>query len=332
MKLFLRLVAAAWCCCAATGLNAHSGKARFHLIVDTDGAADDLRTICMLLGNREAEVLAITTSEGALEPLPAARRAAALLAEFHHEGIPVGAGRRTGLPAPPWRAHSERIVWGAPLSDTLRFAGARELILSALAGEEEPVIFVALGSLTNLHDALEADPSAANRIGRIVWYDDTPQTGEGANFRADRRAASAVLASGIPVEIVSEAAGEPIPVTRRSMPASSRRRTAPRRSPGWWTRDICGPGTIWSSSGSSRRRRSSASRRAGRRCSVVRRATMRQDGSVRPHSPSCAGNPMPRAGSSTDFPRSPDSMPPMSRRGSTKPSRATARANGAPRC
>ena len=215
MKLFLRLVAAAWCCCAATGLNAHSGKARFHLIVDTDGAADDLRTICMLLGNREAEVLAITTSEGALEPLPAARRAAALLAEFHHEGIPVGAGRRTGLPAPPWRAHSERIVWGAPLSDTLRFAGARELILSALAGEEEPVIFVALGSLTNLHDALEADPSAANRIGRIVWYDDTPQTGEGANFRADRRAASAVLASGIPVEIVSEAAGEPIPVTRR---------------------------------------------------------------------------------------------------------------------
>ena len=52
MKLFLRLVAAAWCCCAATGLSAHSGKARFHLIVDTDGAADDLRTICMLLGNR----------------------------------------------------------------------------------------------------------------------------------------------------------------------------------------------------------------------------------------------------------------------------------------
>ena len=93
MKLFLRLVAAAWCCCAATGLSAHSGKARFHLIVDTDGAADDLRTICMLLGNREAEVLAITTSEGALEPLPAARRAAALLAEFHHEGIPVGAGQ-----------------------------------------------------------------------------------------------------------------------------------------------------------------------------------------------------------------------------------------------
>ncbi|MDR0814711.1 MAG: hypothetical protein LBN37_03050, partial [Bacteroidales bacterium] len=47
---------------------AHSGKARFHVIIDTDGAADDLRTICMLLGNREVEVLAISTSEGALTP------------------------------------------------------------------------------------------------------------------------------------------------------------------------------------------------------------------------------------------------------------------------
>lgn len=32
---------------------AHSGKARFHIVVDTDGAADDLRALCMLLGNRD---------------------------------------------------------------------------------------------------------------------------------------------------------------------------------------------------------------------------------------------------------------------------------------
>ena len=50
--------------------HAHSGKARFHAVVDTDGAADDLRTLCMLLGNREVEVLAVTTSEGALLPAP----------------------------------------------------------------------------------------------------------------------------------------------------------------------------------------------------------------------------------------------------------------------
>lgn len=47
--------------------HAHSGKASFHAVIDTDGAADDLRTLCMLLGNREVEVLAVTTSEGALD-------------------------------------------------------------------------------------------------------------------------------------------------------------------------------------------------------------------------------------------------------------------------
>ena len=79
---------------------AHSGKARFHIIVDTDCAADDLRTLCMLLGNREIEVLAVTTSEGALPPRLSARRAAALLDGFGHEGIPVGAGRGTDAAAP----------------------------------------------------------------------------------------------------------------------------------------------------------------------------------------------------------------------------------------
>jgi len=184
-------------------LRAHSGKARFHLVIDTDAAADDLRAICMLLGNREAEVLAITTSEGALQPLPAARRVASLLAEFHHEGIPVGAGRETGVAAPAWRAHTERIGWGTPLPDTVRFVPAQELIVQALAEEEEKVVFVALGALTNLNDVLRSDPSRGARIERIVWYDDFIGTDGGANFRADSVSAREVLASGIPVEIVS---------------------------------------------------------------------------------------------------------------------------------
>ena len=86
--------------------HAHSGKARFPAVIDTDGAADDLRTLCMLLGNREVEVLAVTTSEGALLPDSAAIRVRALLDSFHHEGVPVGAGRAANAPAPMWRAHS----------------------------------------------------------------------------------------------------------------------------------------------------------------------------------------------------------------------------------
>lgn len=60
----------------------------------------------MLLGNREVEVLAVTTSEGALLPDSAAIRVRALLDSFHHEGVPVARDvrrmppHRCGAPTP----------------------------------------------------------------------------------------------------------------------------------------------------------------------------------------------------------------------------------------
>ncbi|MDR1335249.1 MAG: nucleoside hydrolase, partial [Tannerella sp.] len=106
--LFVGICWLAGCLFAA----AHSGKARFHVLIDTDGAADDLRAICMLLGNREVEVLSVTASEGALTPSGAARKVTALLRHFHHEGIPVGTGRPLNIPPPAWRPHSEEALWG----------------------------------------------------------------------------------------------------------------------------------------------------------------------------------------------------------------------------
>lgn len=35
-------------------------KARYHVIIDTDGGMDDLRAICMLLASEQTEVIAIT--------------------------------------------------------------------------------------------------------------------------------------------------------------------------------------------------------------------------------------------------------------------------------
>ena len=140
--------------------HAHSGKARFHAVVDTDGAADDLRTLCMLLGNREVEVLAVTTSEGALLPDSAAVRVRALLDSFYHEGVPVGAGRAVNAPAPAWRAHSGTVDWGdaATATSGAGFPAASALIAETLGEEEEKVVFIALGALTNLYDVLRENP------------------------------------------------------------------------------------------------------------------------------------------------------------------------------
>lgn len=193
---------------------AHSGKARFHVIIDTDCAADDLRTLCMLLGNREVEVLAVTTSDGAIAPREAAERVAALLEEFHHQGIPVGVGRATLVTAPEWRSRSERIGWGSAVPRRSVYPPASALIAEALESEPEQVTIVALGALTNISDALAENPSLAGRIGRIVWYNDSVSPLSGANYDADPAAAEAVLRSGVDVTVVAAGAdGRPIVTT-----------------------------------------------------------------------------------------------------------------------
>ena len=189
--------------CAIRDGYAHSGKARFHAIVDTDGAPDDLRALCMLLGNREVEVLAVTTSDGALAPHQTAARVSALLRAFHHEGVPVGRGRTAGAAAPAWRTRSEAVDWGAPSFAAEDYPPAGELIRETLENEEERVVFVALGSLTNLSDLLREEPGLGSRFERIVWYDCLPDPVSGANYAADSLAARHVLTCGVRCEIVS---------------------------------------------------------------------------------------------------------------------------------
>lgn len=237
----------------------HSGKARFHAVVDTDGAADDLRTLCMLLGNREVEVLAVTTSEGALLPDSAAVRVRALLDSFYHEGVPVGAGRAVNAPAPAWRAHSGTVDWGdaATATSGAGFPAASALIAETLGEEEEKVVFIALGALTNLYDVLRENPASGDRIDRIVWYNSRAEPLSGANFETDSVAARYVLASGVPVTVVSANPACPVVVTpalidsvagRAERLRPEDRRNTPYASAGKTGRGsvIWKLGTIWS--------------------------------------------------------------------------------------
>lgn len=198
--------------CTSAGY-AHSGKARFHVIIDTDGAPDDLRTLCMLLGNREVEVLALTTSEGALPPDESAARVRALLDGFYHEGVPVGAGRTPNAAPPAWRNQSALVDWGALPAEGTEFPAAAELIAETLRNEEEKVVYIALGALTNVQDLLDEYPELAERLDRIVWYSTTAEPLSGPNYEADPVAARRVLASRVRTEVVSENPSIPLRVT-----------------------------------------------------------------------------------------------------------------------
>ena len=201
MRKILISICALFVCLFANG---HSGKARFHVIIDTDGAADDLRAICMLLSNREVETLAITTSEGALTPANAALKVTALLRHFHHEGIPVGTGRSLNIKPPAWRQQSEQINWGDVAGIVTSQRTATDLIIQAIEEEDEKVIFLCFGTLTNLNDVLTAKPHMKERIEKVIWYNSSAKPLKGANYDADRTSADKVLASGIHVDMVSE--------------------------------------------------------------------------------------------------------------------------------
>ncbi|KAA6333905.1 hypothetical protein EZS27_017732 [termite gut metagenome] len=70
-------IVAAMCMCFF--LEAYADAIRFRIIVDTDGAADDLRAICMLLANSEIDILAVVSSEGALMPADVTLKVRSLL-------------------------------------------------------------------------------------------------------------------------------------------------------------------------------------------------------------------------------------------------------------
>ena len=139
----------------------------------------------------------------------------ALLDSFYHEGVPVGAGRAVNAPAPAWRAHSGTVDWGdaATATSGAGFPAASALIAETLGEEEEKVVFIALGALTNLYDVLRENPASGDRIDRIVWYNSRAEPLSGANFETDSVAARYVLASGVPVTVVSANPACPVVVT-----------------------------------------------------------------------------------------------------------------------
>jgi len=183
---------------------AHSGKAQFHILIDTDAALDDLRAICLFLASPEFEVMAITTSDGVLSPKLGLIKVNSLLKNFGHEGIPTGAGPETLEQTPPWRDLNQKVRWGEEEKIEITEENlAVDLILNALEFEEEPVLFICLGGLTNLAEALTAKPRIREKIERILWYNDSIDQLSGTNYEFDKNAVQTVFSIPVLLETVS---------------------------------------------------------------------------------------------------------------------------------
>jgi len=188
---------------AAAPAPAHSGPG---VIVDTDMAADDARALALLLNCPYLNVLAIVTSDGVSPPDAGATNVCRMLGFLRVEGVAVGVGRALGTPAPAFRANATGLDWdqlGEPAAPAGRMLSATNLIRLALRSSPERVVYICLGPLTNLGDALAGAPELAEAISAVLWFGTAPGGSEPDwNAKRDEAAWRQIAGTGLRVEVM----------------------------------------------------------------------------------------------------------------------------------
>src|SRR6056297_383416 len=187
----------------ASPLQAHSGKPRHHVVIDTDGALDDMRALSMLLAGNEIRVLAITCSPGTLPAEQTAQKVRSLLSDFHHEGIPVGITTHTNHALPSWSNVAAGFGWGRNEEYFGKPAHSLSsgLLEKTTAGYADSLTLVALGSLKTYAEWLKDHPEAVNRVKKILWYNNHDPE-KGFNYQVSPESYRQIAGSGIPLEII----------------------------------------------------------------------------------------------------------------------------------
>jgi inosine-uridine nucleoside N-ribohydrolase len=200
-----------------------------HVVIDTDMLGDDWMAILYLLSEPAVDVRGITVDGTAAMGCEAAGDAARRLLLVAGRGdVPVACGQDHPLAGnhffpPSWGADAlARLeTLGLPAhSDRRVDRNAVDLLADAARSGPQPIVFVALGPLTNVALALQ-EPEVSTRVSRIVVMGgalDVPgNVGSNSpaewNIYVDPHAANVVLGSGAPVTMVALDATDRVPVT-----------------------------------------------------------------------------------------------------------------------
>jgi len=182
---------------------AHSHTYKISVIVDTDAALDDIRAVIMLINSGMADIPLIVTSDGAASPMAGAVNLRRLLDQFEINNTKIAAGRILGKSAPQWRTLSEDICLPEKtrrsVLNTVPANGAHQIVKRLKAGNSD-VVYLCLGPLTNLADALLIEPEIKSRISRIIYFGASPESPyPGWNTTRDMNSANVVFNSGLPI-------------------------------------------------------------------------------------------------------------------------------------
>ena len=192
------------------------------VIIDTDMAPDDWMAILYLLQRPDIAVKAITVvGTGETHCAPGVRNALRLVALAGENDIPAACGRETPLAGDQafpeaWRTRADTLGGlDAPEIDMPPSQpGAVELLINTINASPEPVTLLTLGPLTNLAEAVQADPAIVRNIEQIymmggalevlgnVSYAGIDNQVAEWNIFIDPLALRQVLESGAPVTFV----------------------------------------------------------------------------------------------------------------------------------
>lgn len=171
------------------------------VIVDTDMALDDIRAIVMLLNSETAQIPLMVTSDGVRSPEEGVKNLHAILDYFNRTNIKVVPGKKLNKPDPEFRAWIKEIKVPRSLSasETDSPEGpAVEEIAKTIDSTEDPFLYLCLGPLTNLGEALQIDPDLKTKISFLIYFGRDPDDEyPGWNSLRDPDAARSVFASGI---------------------------------------------------------------------------------------------------------------------------------------
>jgi inosine-uridine nucleoside N-ribohydrolase/formylmethanofuran dehydrogenase subunit E len=173
------------------------------IIIDSDGAIDDMRAISYLLARPEITVRAFLLSDGSLPPVEGSEKIAALLNDFSIHNLPIACGPALKGVNPPWRQFNRQINWGTEPGKLLPVLSAADCLTENLKKEGEKIILVCLGPLTNIAQIIRSDPKIISQIERIIWYNESVKPLKGFNFECDRESAETVFKSGVRIDVIS---------------------------------------------------------------------------------------------------------------------------------
>ncbi len=198
------------------------------IVIDSSPTVSDVGALAYLATHPDVALRAVTLAgTGESRSAAATSNTLAILERLGHAPVPVACGSE--VPVGPgaewpaeWRDAADRLdPLGLPAVETEPIDGGATALLTETAASVDGLVVVALGPLTNLAEAVAADPAFADGVDRVVTMGgafnvpgNAPNGSAEWNYIVDPTAVDAVLRSGIPVTMVPLDATDAMPADR----------------------------------------------------------------------------------------------------------------------